>query len=197
MKSRPVSGILFPPKWAATIPLGPPLPTASCSLPGSIERATRSLLGLAPRGACRATTVTRRAGGLLPHRSTLARTARGVGVVLNPRARPLAVCFLWRFPRVAPGGRYPPRCPMESRLSSTVSRRGRPACSSTTSLAASFLRIESDIHQFIGANILLPADVLVRHPLELPRGLDDLLVEQLQGRVLHLVSPLQLLDQKL
>src|SRR2546421_4524829 len=84
----------------ATIPLGSPLPATSCSLPGSIERAARSLLGLAPRGACRAATVTRRAGELLPHRFTL------TGAM--PFAAP-AVCFLWRFPRVAPGGRYPPR----------------------------------------------------------------------------------------
>jgi len=31
---------------------------------------------------------------------------------------PLAVHFLWRFLWVSPGGRYPPRCPTESRLSS-------------------------------------------------------------------------------
>src|SRR5439155_13213040 len=55
----------------ATIPLGSPLPATSCSLPGSIERAVRSLLGLAPRGACRATAVTCCAGELLPHRFTL------------------------------------------------------------------------------------------------------------------------------
>src|SRR5437879_4405048 len=39
---------------------------------------------------------------------------------------PRAVCFLWRFPRVTPGGRYPPRCPTESRLSSTPFPMPRP-----------------------------------------------------------------------
>jgi hypothetical protein len=40
---------------------------------GRDGRTTLSLLGLAPGGACRATTVTRRAGELLPHRFTLTR----------------------------------------------------------------------------------------------------------------------------
>ena len=46
----------------------------------------RSLSDLAPGGVCLATTVTRRAGGLLHHRFTL--TA----------GKPEAVCFLWHFP---------------------------------------------------------------------------------------------------
>jgi hypothetical protein len=42
---------------------------------GRDGRTTLSLLGLAPGGACRATTVTRRAGELLPHRFTLTRSS--------------------------------------------------------------------------------------------------------------------------
>ena len=80
----------------------------------------RSLLGLAPGGACRAEPVTRLAGELLPHRFTL--TARA------------AVCSLWRFPRVAPSGCYPAPCPAESGRSSSVAARGRPAGSSEPSL---------------------------------------------------------------
>src|SRR4029450_9633447 len=71
----------------------------------------RSLLGLAPGGACRAEPVTRLAGDLFPPRFTL--TARA------------AVCSLWRFPRVAPPGCYPAPCPAESGRSSSVAARGR------------------------------------------------------------------------
>src|SRR6478735_10273292 len=46
----------------------------------------RSLSGLAPGGVCLATTVARRAGGLLHHRFTLS------------AGKPEAVCFLWHFP---------------------------------------------------------------------------------------------------
>jgi len=91
-RSRPVSRILCPPKRVATISLGatsprPSGPEGPCSLPGSVERAARSgraiasagcsLLGLAPGGVCRAATVARRAGELLPHRFTLACAPRG------------------------------------------------------------------------------------------------------------------------
>src|SRR2546423_6513868 len=102
----------------ATIPLGSPLPATSCSRPGSIERATRSLLGLAPRGACRAAAVTRRAGELLPHRFTLTDIRRrSVFCGAFPGSPPVGVTHraaLWSpdFPR----HRYR-WC------------RGRPACS--------------------------------------------------------------------
>jgi hypothetical protein len=51
----------------------------------------RCLLGLAPGGACRAATVARRAGGLLPHRFTLTATANRNGGLLSvalPRGHP-------------------------------------------------------------------------------------------------------------
>ena len=89
----------------ATICLGPSSPTASCDPPGSIGRANRSLLGLAPDGVYRAGTVTRPAGGLLPHRFTLACSP--------PRGAPSAVCSLlhcpsahaaWVLPSVLPCG---------------------------------------------------------------------------------------------
>src|ERR1700709_421732 len=57
----------------------------------------RSLSGLAPGGGCPATTVSRRAGGLLHHRFTLT-SVRG-------RRRSVSVALI---PRVTPGGRYPP-----------------------------------------------------------------------------------------
>ena len=64
-------------------------------------------LGLAPDGVYLAARVTTNAGGLLHHPFTL--TGR------NRRST-----FCCTFPRVTPGGRYPPSCPVESGLSSTV-----------------------------------------------------------------------------
>ena len=111
-----------PKRWRPSI-WGPRLrdpqdPRAHAAYPeassGPLAPAVRSprpecfLLGLAPSGVCRATTVARRAGELLPHRFTLA-CAR----------RPSAVCSLRHFPRVAPPGSYPALCPTESGLSST------------------------------------------------------------------------------
>src|SRR5262249_58998449 len=62
----------------AIISLGPALPRASCDRPGSqTTRATSPpLFGLAPGGVWRAAPVTRDAGALLPHRFTLASSAR-------------------------------------------------------------------------------------------------------------------------
>ena len=52
--SPPISRVL---SWAA-IPLGPPLPTGSSSLPGSdASSVIASLFGLAPDGVCRAVRV--------------------------------------------------------------------------------------------------------------------------------------------
>ena len=67
----------------------------------------RSLYDLAPGGVCRAARVTPGAGGLLHRRFTLAE---------RRSARRSAFCGT--VPRVAPGGRYPPPCPVESGLSS-------------------------------------------------------------------------------
>ena len=64
-------------------------------------------LGLAPDGVYLAARVTTNAGGLLHHPFTL--TGR------NRRST-----FCCTFPRVTPGGRYPPSCPVESGLSSTI-----------------------------------------------------------------------------
>ena len=124
-RSRPVSRILCgarEARAAATISLGAHAPRrcspAPCGLPGSIGRATleRSLLGLAPGGACRADAVARAAGELLPHRFTL--TARD--------GRAAAVCFLLRLHEVTPVWVSPAPCPVESGLSSSTRRHPRP-----------------------------------------------------------------------
>jgi putative SOS response-associated peptidase YedK len=74
-RRRPISRILSPARspgtgWRPSLwDVGLPTPRAADL--GRDGRTTLSLLGLAPDGACRSTTVTRRAGGLLPHRFTL------------------------------------------------------------------------------------------------------------------------------
>ena len=57
---------------ATVIYLGQTSPSASLRPTWEIGRVTRSLLGLAPGGVCRAGPVARPAGGLLHHRFTLA-----------------------------------------------------------------------------------------------------------------------------
>src|SRR4051794_22311612 len=83
---------------------------STTTVAGSLQRPTRelgrttlehSLSGLAPGGVCRATTVARRAGGLLHHRFTLT-SELGGGL--------LSVALI---PRVAPGGCCPPPRPVE------------------------------------------------------------------------------------
>jgi len=66
------------------------------------------LRGLAPSGVFIATDITTGTGGLLHHRFTLTNIAIG-GL--------LSVALL---PRIAPGGRYPPLCSLESGLSSVL-----------------------------------------------------------------------------
>lgn len=112
--SRSVSRILCRVSPATAICLGPPSPVTSMR-PTCRHRAGRSSaqapkcpLGLAPDGVCPAARVATGAGGLLHHRFTLT----------SPEAGGLLSVAL--FPRVAPGGCYPPSCPVESGLSSTV-----------------------------------------------------------------------------
>src|SRR5205823_1777859 len=97
--------------------LGAAYPQARASSPRTPAHAREPKLtgdlGLAPGGVCRAARVTPGAGGLLHHRFTLTRTAEAAGRSV----------LCGTFPRVAPGGRYPPPCPLESGLSSTRSTR--------------------------------------------------------------------------
>jgi hypothetical protein len=79
--------------------------------PPDPRRPRRVLLDLAPGGVCLATTVARRAGGLLHHRFTLTNAPR--------KRRAWRSVFCGTFPRVAPGGCCPPPCPVEPGPSST------------------------------------------------------------------------------
>ena len=91
-------GSVHPLRDWATIPLGTPLPTCSSNQPGRragtracaapIRSCSRWGLPCRPRHRAR--------GALLPHPFTVA----------SPKRSPSALCGT--FPRVAPGGRYPP-----------------------------------------------------------------------------------------
>ena len=111
--SRSVSRILYRVSPATTICLGPPSPVTSMRptrrhrAGNSSAQGPKSPLGLAPDGVYPAADVTTGAGGLLHHRFTL--TSRG-----------WRSTFCCTCPRVTPGGRYPPSCPVESGLSSTA-----------------------------------------------------------------------------
>ena len=71
------------------------------------------LFGLAPDGVCRATDVTTRSGGLLPHRFTLTEL-------------PQRFAFCCTFPNLTVGRRYRPSCSTEPGLSSLKSKRLHP-----------------------------------------------------------------------
>jgi hypothetical protein len=125
-RSRPVSRILSRASAGAAISLGAALPRSSCSLPGSIGRATRRPFDRAP---CLALL---RVGFAEPRRSPGALVSSYLTV--SPLPLLGAVCFLWHYPRVAPPGDYPAPCPAESGLSSTRWGRGSPASSSVKSI---------------------------------------------------------------
>lgn len=123
--SRTISRVLSYGKPHLTvIPLGAQLPAPSSNLPGRLwPGRPPSLFGLAPNGVCRACRVAAASGGLLPHRFTLTphpNRQEGLKKVRRPSClfECGAVCFLWRFPRVAPPGCYPASCPVEPGLSS-------------------------------------------------------------------------------
>jgi hypothetical protein len=88
----------------------------SSGVRGSGVRRRAALLGLAPGGVCRATPVAWGAGGLLHRRFTL-----------TPPVRAGRSVLCGTFPRVTPGGRYPPPCSVESGLSSARAAITRPA----------------------------------------------------------------------
>ena len=78
----------------------------------------RQLRGLASGGVYIANCITAITGGLLHHRFIL--TNISIGGLLSVAL----------FPRIAPGGCYPPPCSVKSGLSSVLSQRGDPGDSS-------------------------------------------------------------------
>ncbi len=133
--SRPIRRVLSPKGLAArretAIHLG-----CRCRQPRAVYPRTRAgsprtsaqgrrptaPLDLAPGGVYLALRVTSEAGGLLHHRFTL-----------TEDRSPRRFAFCGTVPRVTPGGRYPPPCPVEPGRSSGgcgAPPRGRPAGSS-------------------------------------------------------------------
>ena len=99
-RSRPVSRILCAARAAGdhlsrragrTHARRRPVHRAGAAYPAASDGPPCCLLDLAPSGACRAAPVTRRAGGLLPHRFTLTAPANRCGGLLSvalPRGHP-------------------------------------------------------------------------------------------------------------
>lgn len=145
-----------------------------------------SLLGLAPGEACLAATVTRRAGGLLHHPFTL--TA----------GHPAAVCSLWRFPRIAPPGSYPARCPKELGPSSILPKKngGHPAYWTLHRLYRSGLvrTVEREIRELVGALVLGARYRVDGEGLEAAPKVDEAVEERLQALVADAIAVLQLAD---
>jgi len=99
----------------AAIYLGRPLRAGSSSLPGTHSGTDRTdgvnpgpLFGLAPGGVCRAIDLTVDAVSSYLTFSPLPARRGELGLYV----------FCGTFPGIAPGGRYPPPCPVELGLSS-------------------------------------------------------------------------------
>ena len=105
--SRVLSHALVALSVLAVIPLGRPLPNASCSLPrgSGWQPSNAPLHGLAPDGVCRAATVTGCAVGSYPTFSPLPDAPRRFG-----RSN-----FLWHFPRGFPHRALPGILPCGAR----------------------------------------------------------------------------------
>ncbi len=123
--SRPVGRVLCPrSRGAAAIHLGLPLPTASCGLPASIGRAA---LDRSRREPLVPLLTLLRVGFTEPPQSPAALVVSYTAVSPLPRvpdARRSVFCGT--VPRVTPGRRYRPPCPVEPGPSSPGLRPARP-----------------------------------------------------------------------
>src|ERR1700746_2674540 len=122
--SRPVGRVLYArSRGAAVIHLGLPLPTASCGLPASIGRAA---LDRSHREPLAPLLTLLRVGFTEPPQSPAALVVSYTTVSPLPRLTPGRSDFCGTVPRVAPGRRYRPPCPMEPGPSSPGLRPARP-----------------------------------------------------------------------
>jgi hypothetical protein len=123
--SRPVGRVLCPRlRGAAAIHLGLPLPTASCGLPASIGRAA---LDRSRREPLVPLLTLLRVGFTEPPQSPAALVVSYTAVSPLPRVRDSGrFVFCGTVPRVTPGRRYRPPCPMEPGPSSPSLRPARP-----------------------------------------------------------------------
>ena len=138
-------------------------PRTRAGSPRSPAQAPERPLDLAPGGVCQAAPVTRGAGGLLHRRFTLAAA---------PRAARRRSVFCGTFPRVTPGGRCPPPCPVEPGPSSRVSSARSPG---------RLVRPPSVGQRRIGCRRADPAAALRRQDRSGPRGRAAPGVAELRG----------------
>jgi len=122
--SRPVGRVLCPrSRGAAVIHLGLPLPTASCGLPASLRRAAFNRSRREPLAPL---LTLLRVGFTEPPQSPAALVVSYTTVSpLPPLVRGRSV-LCGTVPRVTPGRRYRPPCPMEPGPSSPGLRPARP-----------------------------------------------------------------------
>src|SRR5947207_7778708 len=122
--SRPVGRVLCARlRGAAVIHLGLPLPAASCGLPASIGRAA---LDRSRREPLAPLLTLLRVGFTEPPQSPAALVVSYTTVSPLPRLTPGRSAFCGTVPRVAPGRRYRPPCPVEPGPSSPGLRPARP-----------------------------------------------------------------------
>src|ERR1700722_15962165 len=123
--SRPVGRVLCPRlRGAAVIHLGLPLPAASCGLPASIGRAA---LDRSRREPLAPLLTLLRVGFTKPPQSPAALVVSYTAVSPLPRVPDAGrSVFCGTIPRVTPGRRYRPPCPVEPGPSSPGLRPARP-----------------------------------------------------------------------
>src|SRR6516164_11496598 len=123
--SRPVGRVLCARlRGAAVIHLGLPLPAASCGLPASIGRAA---LDRSRREPLAPLLTLLRVGFTKPPQSPVALVVSYTAVSPLPRVPDAGrSVFCGTFPRVTPGRRYRPPCPVEPGPSSPGLRPARP-----------------------------------------------------------------------
>src|SRR6476660_8071933 len=122
--SRPVGRVLCARlRGAAVIHLGLPLPTASCGLPASIGRAA---LDRSRREPLAPLLTLLRVGFTEPPQSPAALVVSYTTVSPLPRLTLGRSVFCGTVPRVTPGRRYRPPCPVEPGPSSPGLRPARP-----------------------------------------------------------------------
>lgn len=124
-------------------------PSGAC-VAARLERPTRKHLraaGTGPQACAFPYLVLLQVGFAVPRPSPAVRWSLTRAISPLPKPFPLTgpvfgrFVFCGTFPRVTPGGRYPPPCPLESGLSSTLLRRDHPADSSNSSF---YVRNHSD-----------------------------------------------------
>ena len=122
--TRPVGRVLCARlRGAAVIHLGLPLPAASCGLPASIGRAA---LDRSRREPLAPLLTLLRVGFTEPPQSPAALVVSYTTVSPLPRLTPGRSDFCGTVPRVTPGRRYRPPCPVEPGPSSPGLRPARP-----------------------------------------------------------------------